>query len=95
MELTVPHGRAAMVFVRRGSIELEGGKAGTGDLVLLERNGNRISLQGRDEASLLLMGGEPIAEPIVASGPFVMNTEQEIRRAMMACDSGQTGNIAI
>jgi hypothetical protein len=95
VELTVPEGHNAMLFVRKGIIEFGGSKAGTGDLVLLERKGNRISLQAKEDVSLLLMGGEPIAEPIVASGPFVMNTEQEIRIAMMDYHSGRMGQITV
>ncbi len=93
VELAVPEGHNAMLFVRRGSIALDGDKAGTGDLVVLERKGTRISVQAQEEVSLLLMGGEPIDEPVVASGPFVMNTEKEIRLAMMDYQSGRMGHI--
>ena len=93
VELNVPAGHNSMLFVRRGSISLDGSKAGTGDLVMLERAGLSISLQVSEEASVLLMGGEPINEPIVASGPFVMNTEQEIRLAMMDYQSGRMGHM--
>jgi hypothetical protein len=95
VELAVPDAYTAMLFVRKGGIELEGGKAGTGDLVLFERKGDRVSFKAGEDASLLFMGGEPIAEPIAASGPFVMNSEQEIRRAMMDYHSGQMGKIAV
>jgi len=95
VELTVPDGHNAMLFVRKGNLELGGSKAGTGDLVLLEKKGTRISLQAKDEVSLLLMGGEPIDESIVASGPFVMNTEQEIRVAMTDYHSGRMGQITV
>ena len=93
VELKVPAGHNAMLFVRRGSISLDGNKVGTGDLVMLEREGLTINLQANEEASVLLMGGEPINEPIVASGPFVMNTEQEIRLAMMDYQSGRMGHM--
>jgi hypothetical protein len=93
VELKVPAGHNAMLFVRRGNISLDGYKAGMGDLVMLEREGLTISLQASEEASVLLMGGEPINEPIVASGPFVMNTEQEIRLAMMDYQSGRMGHM--
>jgi quercetin 2,3-dioxygenase len=93
IELTLPDAHNAMLFVCRGRIVLQDGKAGTGDLILLERKGTRISLQAQEDSSVLLMGGEPIAEPIVASGPFVMNTEQEIRLAMMDYQSGRMGHI--
>jgi hypothetical protein len=55
----------------------------------------RLTLQAQDDTSLLLMGGAPIAEPIVASGPFVMNTEQEIRLAMMDYQSGVWDNCSV
>ena len=93
VELKVPAGHNAMLFVRSGNISLDGYKAGTGDLVMLEREGLTINLQANEEASVLLMGGEPINEPIVASGPFVMNTEQEIRLAMMDYQSGRMGHM--
>jgi redox-sensitive bicupin YhaK (pirin superfamily) len=90
----VPEGHNAMLFVRHGKIAIEGAVIGAADLVLLERDGTSIKLQAQEESSILLMGGEPIAEPIVASGPFVMNTEQEIRLAMMDYQSGRMGQLA-
>lgn len=94
VELTVPEGHSTMLFVRHGKVAVEGAVIGPADLVLLERDGTRIRLQAQEATSLLLMGGEPIAEPIVASGPFVMNTEQEIRVAMMDYQSGRMGKMA-
>ena len=93
VELKIPTGHNAMLFVRRGSITLDGNQAGTGDLVMLEKEGLTIGFQANEEASVLMMGGEPINEPIVASGPFVMNTEQEIRLAMMDYQSGRMGHM--
>jgi redox-sensitive bicupin YhaK (pirin superfamily) len=94
VELTVPEGHTAMLFVRHGRIAVEGAVIGPADLAILEQDGTRIRLQAQEATSLLLMGGEPIAEPIVASGPFVMNTEQEIRVAMMDYQSGSMGRMA-
>jgi redox-sensitive bicupin YhaK (pirin superfamily) len=94
VELEVPEGHNTMLFVRQGKLAMGGAVLGPADLALLEQDGTRISLQAQEETSLLLMGGEPIAEPIVASGPFVMNTEQEIRLAMMDYQSGRMGQMA-
>lgn len=93
VELTVPDGHNTMLFVRHGKIVSGSTVIGPADLALLERDGTRIKLQAQEETSFLLMGGEPIAEPIVASGPFVMNTEQEIRVAMMDYQSGRMGKM--
>jgi hypothetical protein len=92
--LEVPEGHNSMVFVREGKLALESAVIGAADLVLFEKDGTHIQLQAQEDTSLLLMGGEPIAEPVVASGPFVMNTEQEIRLAIMDYQSGRMGRLA-
>jgi redox-sensitive bicupin YhaK (pirin superfamily) len=94
VELPVPEGQNAMLFVRKGKITLGNATVAAGDLAILETAGANVSLQAQEETSVLLMGGQPIAEPVVASGPFVMNTEQEIRLAMVDYHSGRMGQIA-
>lgn len=94
-ELSVPEGDNNMLFVRQGAIKLGGTELDTGDLALLEQRGTQIKLQAVENSSVILMGGEPISEPIVASGPFVMNTEKEIRLAMMDYQSGRMGQISV
>ena len=94
VELNVPEGHNTMLFVRQGKLALGSAVIGSADLALLERAGTHIKVLTQEDTSLLLMGGEPINEPIVASGPFVMNTEQEIRIAMMDYQSGRMGHLA-
>ena len=93
VDLTVPKGHNNMLFVRQGSIKLGSTELGTADLALLEKEGTLIKLQALENCSVILMGGEPLDEPIAASGPFVMNTEQELRIAMMDYQSGRMGHL--
>jgi redox-sensitive bicupin YhaK (pirin superfamily) len=59
--------------------------------------GDSIVLQASDQRALdvLLLGGQPLREPIVAYGPFVMNTEDEIRQAFADYQSGRLGTVPI
>ena len=62
--------------------------------MLLGRDGDRVVLEATSDAGLLLLTGEPLDEPIVSAGPFVMNTEAEIRQAFDDYRSGKMGRLA-
>jgi len=90
--LQVPAGHNTMVFVRSGRVLLGEHELGPQSTVQLEPEGTDISLVALGEATqLLLLGGEPIEEPIVAQGPFVMNTREEIREANEDYNAGRMG----
>jgi redox-sensitive bicupin YhaK (pirin superfamily) len=84
-EVETPKGHNAFVFVGSGAVEIGADGAaspvGEGSLAVLGA-GDRLRVRATDRRSeLLVAAGRPIGEPIVQSGPFVMNTEAEIRRA--------------
>ncbi|WP_211331139.1 pirin-like C-terminal cupin domain-containing protein [Marinimicrobium koreense] len=79
----------------RGTVQVNGADiARDAELVVLETEGTDIRLDANNEAIVLLLSGEPIEEPIVGYGPFVMNTEEEIRQAMQDFQRGDFGQIA-
>ncbi|MES1982129.1 MAG: pirin family protein [Pseudomonadota bacterium] len=94
VELTVPAGHTTLLFVRNGKLSVDGKTLAPADVALMDREGDRLSLVALEDTSLLLMGGEPIDEPIAAQGPFVMNSAKEIRLAIMDYQSGQMGRMA-
>lgn len=63
-----------------------------GDFILFENVEGEIKLEGiSDEASIIFLSGEPLNEPVVAQGPFVMNTKEEILQANLDFYSGLFG----
>ncbi|MFP5495555.1 pirin family protein [Pseudomonas sp. P7758] len=87
-------GRNTALVVLRGTVRINGTEvAREGQLALFERDGTQLRLESSDDAMVLLLSGEPIDEPIVGHGPFVMNTEQEIHQAFADYQSGQFGQM--
>ena len=83
VDLTVPEGDTTALFVLKGHVTVNGThSARDAELVTFERRGEEIRLDSKTDTTVLLLNGEPIEEPIAQEGPFVMNTEAELREAV-------------
>ena len=92
VEFSFPARQTVALLVMKGDIAINGAsEARANDFVLFKNAGERISIVASSDAQLLVLNGEPIAEPVVQYGPFVMNTEQEIRQAFADFNSGKFG----
>lgn len=91
----VPEGHTLSVLVLAGTVEVNGEEiAREAQTVLLGRGGGGITLEANSDAKLLVLTGEPIDEPVVAQGPFVMNTAGEIKQAMLDFQAGRFAAVA-
>lgn len=91
VKLDVPETHAVSVAVLTGVLELDGKIASEACLVLLSREAGALALRAQSDCKLLVLTGEPINEPVVASGPFVMNSLGEIKQAMLDYQAGRFG----
>ncbi|WP_028168400.1 pirin family protein [Bradyrhizobium elkanii] len=90
LTLELPTGHTAIIVVLTGHVTIESShEAGEAEMVLLDREGGEVNIHADAEAKLLILTGEPIEEPIVGYGPFVMNSEAEIRQAIDDFNSGR------
>jgi len=95
LTLSLPAGHTSMIAVLAGQVVINGSQpAGEAEIVRLERDGSDVAIHADRQAIVLVLTGEPIDEPVVGYGPFVMNSEAEIRQAASDFNSGCFGHIA-
>ena len=93
--LSLPEGHTAMLVVLGGHLTVEGKQeVGEAEMLMLSREGSEVHLRANGNTTILVLTGEPIDEPIVGYGPFVMNTEAEIRQAIDDVNSGRFAKAA-
>lgn len=94
LQLPAAAGRNAALVVLRGTLRVNDEReAGAASLVLLERDGDGVRLEALADVSVLLLSGEPIDEPIVGYGPFVMNSQAEIAESFDDFQAGRFGQM--
>ncbi|HZN40413.1 MAG TPA: pirin family protein [Planctomycetota bacterium] len=95
VELPLPAGHTAMLLVQSGAVRLDNGKETKAmEMAFLQRDGDSVKVEATTDARLLVLSGEPIREPVVGYGPFVMNTKAEIGTAIEDYESGKMGRLA-
>lgn len=97
LTLPVPEGQSAMLVLLRGAITLPDSQEklqGEAKLAQFSQQGGAITFTATEDSKLLLLAGEPIEEPMASYGPFVMNTQEELRQAVYDYQAGRMGSLA-
>ena len=89
--LHAPEGRTVLLYIVRGEVRIGEQVAGAFDLAEMSDRGDRVDLAASRESLVIFGHGAPLREPIVSYGPFVMNTQGEIRQAMLDYQAGRFG----
>jgi redox-sensitive bicupin YhaK (pirin superfamily) len=93
LEVPLPAAFNALAVVAEGRVLAGGHAAGAGELVLFANDGKVLELEAGEDAHVIVLAGEPLREPIVQYGPFVMNTMQEIQQAVTDVEVGRFGPV--
>lgn len=91
VEFDIPADYNTGLLILEGSVKVNGQDVSTDHFVLFENNGEKIAVEATEDALVLVLSGRPINEPIAAYGPFVMNTEDEIKQAFRDFQTGKFG----
>ncbi|MGX9935450.1 pirin family protein [Advenella kashmirensis] len=93
-EFEVPEGWSTALVVLRGTVLVNGDTvAREAQLVVLDKADRHMAIEANSDAVVLLLSGEPIDEPIVGYGPFVMNSQDQIAQAISDFNSGRFGQM--
>ncbi|CEN36124.1 pirin family protein [Capnocytophaga cynodegmi] len=92
--LSFPKHYTTTLVTVEGSIRVnEQEEVAADHFVLFKNDGENFTLEATSDALILVLSGEPIAEPIAAYGPFVMNTRQELIQAFQDFEQGKFGEL--
>jgi hypothetical protein len=94
LSIELAAGHTAALFVLHGGIEIGAQVVRPAELAVMEREGTELAFDVPEDSVVLLLSGQPLDEPIVGHGPFVMNSRNEIMQAMRDFESGNFGQIA-
>lgn len=91
--LDLPEGWNTALMVLKGTVQVNGEEVvREAQLVVMDAKGDSVQIEANNDAVVLLLSGEPIDEPVVGYGPFVMNTDEGIRQAIDDFNQGRFGD---
>ncbi len=89
-----PEGHTTAIIPMHGRATVNGTQSvGEAQLAMLERSGGEFTIGADSDATLLMLSGEPLNEPVVGYGPFVMTSDREIAQAIRDYQSGRFGSL--
>ena len=91
LTLNFPKNYNTGLLIIEGSAVINESPVNTDHFVLFKNDGEEITIEATEDTIILVLSGEPIDEPIVAYGPFLMNTWQEVEQAIDDVNAGKFG----
>ena len=88
LSIPVPDSHNAFIYVFDGRVDVSGTEVSRGQIALLGK-GDEVGFTASSDARALVVAGRPLNEPVARYGPFVMNTDAEIRQAVLDFQSGR------
>lgn len=90
---SIPNGQTVLLYVVRGHLRINGESCSLHSLVEFNTDGTIIEMKAAEESIIIFGYATPFHEPFFAYGPFVMNSQEEIREAYKDYHDGKMGKI--
>jgi redox-sensitive bicupin YhaK (pirin superfamily) len=95
MPLQIPNGYNVGLMILSGQASIEGShRLSEAELAVLVSTGEPVTIIAEEDATILVMAGEAIDEPVARYGPFVMNTKAELVQAVNDYQAGKMGHLS-
>ena len=89
--LSMPAGWNTIVVVLKGAVNINQRSVEVNDTVIFDPEHTELLIEAEADSTLLVLSGEPLNEPVVGAGPFVMNSQEEIMQAFDDFKRGKFG----
>ena len=93
LDVRVPSGHSSLLIVQDGKLSVNAESTKSVELVVFDRQGESINAKAEEASRILILTGEPLGEPVVGQGPFVMNSHEEIQQAVFDYQAGKMGTL--
>ena len=97
IDLDIPKNQTAMVYVIDGELKFHDDSqiARKGQMIYFDQSSDMINLTSLSSTgSYLVLAGKPLNEPVIRYGPFVTNTEEDMKKAMLDYQNGKMGTLS-
>ena len=91
IDIDIPEERNSILYQLHGDTIVQNQEIGDKHLIHFSNDGEHIEIEAKSDSLILFLAGDPINEPVVSYGPYVMNSQTEIMEAMRDYQMGKMG----
>jgi hypothetical protein len=93
VEIPLPKHYNTLLYLLNGSLSVQGEKIASKTMIWYKNDGDKLKIEINEDSQFIILSGEPIGEPIVSYGPFVMNNNEELQQAVSDFQDGKMGDL--